>query len=429
MTDRKASVHDAFRLNLEQQKNRAKDLLEAAKAQDTAALARMAQVRPNGRDALAPHDLKLADAQLVIARELGFPSWPKLKAHIAVMDRERQAIRTKQPALDADLRTAHLRCGSDIRSALVEAGFVGDFIEHSNPYCAGPVTNAPDMVERRATYIAESAGPHMGVSFDDILRGLTEQERQLATSADDYERVVLWAEHDTWDQLMLIQCFAHYANTRAPRVFELVSVNHFPGRMRFIGLGQLPAEAIRMLWSQRRPVSPDQLRLGAQAWAAFTTDDPRALAAIVRAGTPALPDLAPALRRELQELPSLATGLNLTERLLLEAIAENDGATLNHAFRRFQEKDPLPGFPDLMVLDVILRMEQADEKLFTRVAMDGARRFHDQLTITDTGRAVLRGERDWLSLRPPTRWVGGVEIRPGGRVWRWDEAADDAFSP
>jgi hypothetical protein len=46
----------------------------------------------------------------------------------------------------------------------------------------------------------------------------------------------------------------------------------------------------------------------------------------------------------------------------------------------------------------------------------------DVLTITDAGRAVLRGELDFLSLRPPSRWVGGVQIGAHHPDWRWDEA-------
>jgi Protein of unknown function (DUF3592) len=40
--------------------------------------------------------------------------------------------------------------------------------------------------------------------------------------------------------------------------------------------------------------------------------------------------------------------------------------------------------------------------IFTRIpAASGQRSFRQQLSITNVGRAVLRGERDWHSLRPP----------------------------
>lgn len=69
------------RPNLEQLKRQAKDLLRAAKAHDPAALARMralpAFARDHDDDRLAT-TMALHDAQSVIARELGFDSWPAL---------------------------------------------------------------------------------------------------------------------------------------------------------------------------------------------------------------------------------------------------------------------------------------------------------------------------------------------------------------
>ena len=42
--------------------------------------------------------------------------------------------------------------------------------------------------------------------------------------------------------------------------------DEFPGSQRFLGLGQLPPEALRLLWSTRKPVTPAQLALGNAAW-------------------------------------------------------------------------------------------------------------------------------------------------------------------
>jgi ankyrin repeat protein len=62
--------------NLEQQRKLAKDLVRAARTGDAGALARLEAVR--GQSAGPGRSLKLADAQLAIAREAGFASWPKL---------------------------------------------------------------------------------------------------------------------------------------------------------------------------------------------------------------------------------------------------------------------------------------------------------------------------------------------------------------
>src|SRR3569833_951268 len=105
MNDRKERPPSAFRLNLEQQKNRAKDLLRAAKAADSEALSRLAAVRRRdtvGQNSPAslPTDVKLADAQYSIARELRFASWAKLKTHNKTKKHQHATKETRRPAPD-----------------------------------------------------------------------------------------------------------------------------------------------------------------------------------------------------------------------------------------------------------------------------------------------------------------------------------------
>ena len=66
------------RPSLEQLRKQAKDLLRDARRGDESALGRVATL---GRDVHGAR-ITLADAQLVIAREHGFPSWPKLVRHV-----------------------------------------------------------------------------------------------------------------------------------------------------------------------------------------------------------------------------------------------------------------------------------------------------------------------------------------------------------
>lgn len=82
--------------NLEQQKKQARELLNSARAGDSGALARIAAAHPRlaGLTAaeLRAAPLSLHDTQLVLAREYGFPSWPKLKAHIESARAARQTL-------------------------------------------------------------------------------------------------------------------------------------------------------------------------------------------------------------------------------------------------------------------------------------------------------------------------------------------------
>jgi ankyrin repeat protein len=61
-------------MNFEQQRKRAKDLLRAYRRNDPDAIRRVRKHHPR-----AAGELQLADAQLVVAREAGFPSWARMK--------------------------------------------------------------------------------------------------------------------------------------------------------------------------------------------------------------------------------------------------------------------------------------------------------------------------------------------------------------
>src|SRR5688572_27262719 len=416
MTDNDAQPYAAFRLNLEQQHKRAKDLLKAAKAGEADALARLRAARLS-----TPTAPKLAQAQHCIARELRFKNWADLKRHIGEMERARRG--PAAAVLDRDCRTMHVRCGHDFLRELREAGLHGDFNAHINPYLQGPVTDRPDWLEQRARFIADTMGPYQQLDYATVLEGARDEERRLAAASRDYERVVLWLEHDRYDQFVLLRCLAWFAEHGAPPRLELVGPSDFPGATRFVGLGQLPPEALRLLWERRQPIDAEQIAFGRRAWAAFRATDPRALAALARDGTPLLPALAGALRRHLQELPSLGEGLGLTHHLLLQALAEGDAQRAGRLVGLvMHDRDPLPGLGDLGYDLALRELAALPDPLVQRSGGHTREAWSlDEVAITESGRAVLEGRRDALALPFPERWVGGVRIAPGQRNWRWDE--------
>jgi hypothetical protein len=415
MADRDAP-YAAFRLSFEQQKKRAKELLKAANGADPAALNRL-----HAAGAIERGELKLAAAQYCIARELRFPSWAELKRHIGAMERSRAALGAR--VLDDDCRTMHIRCGHDIQSELRAAGFHGDFNAHTNPYLQGPVVDAADWLERHARFIADALGPYLGLDYAAVLAGCRDEERRLAAASRDYERVVLWFEHDRYDQLALLRCLAAFAERGAPPRLELIAANDFPGSARFVGLGQLPPEALRLLWGRRAPVEAEQIGFGRRVWNAFRAPDPRPLAKLAVEGTPLLPDLAAALHRHLRELPSVRNGLGHTHELLVEALAEHGaqrvGRLVGLAMHRY---DSLPGLGDLGYDLALRELAAGPEPLVERTGAHARSAWHlDEVALTAAGDAVRIGARDWLDGAPPERWVGGVRIAPRARNWRWDE--------
>jgi hypothetical protein len=95
------------RPSLEQYKKRAKDLLKSAESGDREALQltlqRIKRDHPQFGRLVELQDAKLtlADAQLVIAREYGFESWPNFAQHIEGLTRQNSPVSKFESAVDA----------------------------------------------------------------------------------------------------------------------------------------------------------------------------------------------------------------------------------------------------------------------------------------------------------------------------------------
>jgi ankyrin repeat protein len=82
--------------NLRQLRNQAKDLCRACREGEPNSIRRIGQTHPRffglTQVEIIAAGIGLADAQLVIARELGFDSWPKLKKHIESLSRPARSM-------------------------------------------------------------------------------------------------------------------------------------------------------------------------------------------------------------------------------------------------------------------------------------------------------------------------------------------------
>ena len=101
------------RVNLEQSRKQAKDLVKAFKAGDPQTLDRIRWNHPRFRDLsdaeIQKRKFALADAQLVIARLHYFDSWPKLLHHIETLERRDPRVMRFEEAADAIIAGAIAR--------------------------------------------------------------------------------------------------------------------------------------------------------------------------------------------------------------------------------------------------------------------------------------------------------------------------------
>lgn len=213
----------------------------------------------------------------------------------------------------------HVANGHCTTRLIEAAGLPGRTAVWADALYDGPVPDVPDdeLVRVRAAFIASG----LDVTAEDVAADL----RAWRAAVDDraaYDELVLWYEHDLFDQLNLIQLLARIGRDRpADARVSLVSIDSFPGHPHFKGLGELAPADIASLFTTRQPVTAQQFTLAADAWDAYRGQDRRRIEAFLHRDTSALPYLATALRRYLDELPLEDGGLTRSERRLIETLS------------------------------------------------------------------------------------------------------------
>lgn len=259
-------------------------------------------------------------------------------------------------------------------------------------------------------------------------------EAKLATweaslALGDAEELVLWYEHDLFDQLALCRILYLLA-TREPGdagegtalerlgALTMVSIDRHPEIPQFLGLGQLAPEQLAQLWPRRTPVAKDAIEEAIAVWIAVTAADPRGLSFLLKR-VKALPFLAGAIERHLEEFPDLSSGLGRSERQALAAISRGV-ATGAAVLAEAHAIDPRYPLTDLQLAATLTRLTAAG--LITAGAPGAVGPEAEQLAITALGRQALAGAIDVVAEVGIDRWRGGVHLFGRGKVWRWDSA-------
>ena len=153
----------------------------------------------------------------------------------------------------------------------------------------GPVPDVPPAELRavRARFLSECGWG----SERSLLESLERRDRLFEQALEGGTDVVLWFEHDLYDQLQLLQALTLAGDSR----LELIQAD--------ADLGPLPPDGLEALWPQRRPVSLHTRALAREAWDAFRAPEPTGLAELAEPRHARAAPPRRALRRLLEELP------------------------------------------------------------------------------------------------------------------------------
>jgi hypothetical protein len=295
----------------------------------------------------------------------------------------------------------HITNGESVIHSFAAARIEGAYLSWRDVLYEGPV---PDLPHEALSDVRARAISALGWGEEADVRSAFAARDAALASFHDHDEIVLWFEHDLFDQLQLIQALAWFANQdlRETQLSLVYIASH----------EQIPA-----LLPERRPVTSDQLSLGRTAWKAFCAPHPGAIVDLLSPNLShdlsPLPFLAAALRRLIEEYPSTHNGLSRTEQQLLEAVAsgERDRAAIFLASQKREESIFLGDSSAWLRLD---RKTEGPAPALHQTAPE-------QYSLTPFGNRLLAGEADWIRIRGGIDlWLGGVHLEGADATWRWD---------
>ena len=309
-------------------------------------------------------------------------------------------------------RLLNITNGDSTVNNMKQAGITGMLLPWRDALHDGPVPGGISLEELSMVRARFIAGRGWGAP-QAIEQEFIERDNVLKSS-EQYEKVILWFEHDLYDQLQILQILDWYHRHR-PIQPELVMicVDQY--------LGMLSPEQMVTLYRYQRPVTEKQLVLASKAWAAFRSATPEKWYALLETDMGALPYLEDAIIRQLEEYPDCRSGLSRTARQALTIIAHGEQRP-GRVFGLYQQTEERKFMGDASFWGVLNELLGSSLPLL-RLPEGNAPGLpsspEQALTITPAGEEVLAGRRHWLDSVNLDRWMGGVHLT-ASNLWCWD---------
>ena len=317
----------------------------------------------------------------------------------------------------------HVVNGDITAGLLEEADVPGEIRVWADALDMGPVLPGDDDAHRAARaefWAGLGQGDQAKLAADHAA-----WDAGVDNGADEADEVVLWYEHDLFDQLALVRLLARIGRRPRKAQITMVSIDRHPDIPDFLGLGQLESHQLAALWPRRTPIARDALDESAAAWVAITAPEPRAIAFIAKR-VKALPFLAHALERHLEELPDTGTGLTRTERQVLAAVARGVDRP-DALMKELHTIDPRYPITDGNLVHTLrtlasIGLVTLPDALAGTGPVTWAKAPITGIATTPAAKDVLAGKSDRVTTYGISAWRGGVHLDGKGPVWRWDQS-------
>ncbi len=309
--------------------------------------------------------------------------------------------------------------GDSAVGALKDAGIVADFLPWRDVLHDGPVPANLMLAELsliRAKFISELGW----CEHEDVMKNFQDRDNKLTTFRD-YEEVILWFEHDLYDQLQLIQLLDWFSQQElGGKKLSLICEDEF--------VSNSSKDRLLTNFSVRNEITSNQLALGRQSWLAFCSPNSQKIVEIITRDSSFLPYLQSAFLRLLQEYPDKENGLSRNQLQILK-IVQSDITQPGEIFKESHKMEEANYLGDASFWQYLYGMNHCDFPLlktegskpfFLPGSMNPDQEFLQQrLILTKLGQNVFQNRANWVEINGIDKWLGGVHLL-NDNMWYWD---------
>lgn len=308
----------------------------------------------------------------------------------------------RTPATAPKAATLHVTNGDSVLYVFKKAGILGTHVAWRDALHEGPVPPKASLEETSAVRAQFLAARGYGAPIK-IIHDFQTRDAALRKAAE-YAEVVLWFEHDLYDQLQILQVLTTLDGMALePGRVSLVQSDHY--------LGSMTVEELSPLLPRRRTATAATFKSARRAWDRFTSASVAELYACAQEDAIGLPYLRAAMRRLCEEYPWTLDGLSRSQRQALQSVAQGP-AKKEELFARAQAREEACFLGDAGFYKILDDLREEPQPLIE--GEEGA------IVPTAFGRSVLAAGADWLEEHPIDRWIGGVHLLPESDA-RWDD--------
>lgn len=221
-----------------------------------------------------------------------------------------------------------------------ESGIIGELLVCREAFIDGDVSGdtLDAFFSDRTKFITNTSD----VDDSEYERNVASQFRRL-TEVGAGDEVNLWFEYELFCSVNLWFCLDLLSSTEA-RVYR-VAPSYRSYEDRWDGFGGADVETMRQCYARRTKLESADIRLGAELWQAFKSDDHAKLSQLSRLDIPAFPYLS--------EVCEAAIDKHERPAAIVRELRSNGTVELRDVFPEFRKRAGVYGYGDLQVKRLI----------------------------------------------------------------------------